>query len=154
MKRTIFCLLSVFLLVSCKTKREIIQLEPEIRTGYVERNKVSDDDFMLLAMLKQGFRNFSTSPMYSTDTWEGRLQSRLLELCNSQMFQSSQLGLVVYDITDGKYIFTINDNITYQTIKEDSLFLTLKTKANIIGVEIQKDVYDLAIESIELNNLS
>lgn len=25
-----------------------------------------------------------------------------------------------------KYIFTINDNITYQTIKEDSLFLTLK----------------------------
>ena len=108
MKRTIFCLLSVFLLLSCKTKREIIQLEPEIRTVYVERNKVSDDDLMLLAMLKQGYRNFSTSPIYSTDTWEGRLQSRLLELCNSQMFQSSQLGLVVYDITDGKYIFTVN----------------------------------------------
>lgn len=34
------------------------------------------------------------------------------------------------------------------------LFLTLKTKASIIGVEIQKDVYDLAIESIELNNLT
>ena len=108
MKRTIFCLLSVFLLLSCKTKREIVQLEPEIRTVYVERNKVSDEDLMLLGMLKQGFRNFSTSPIYSTDTWEGRLQSRLLELCNSQMFQSSQLGLVVYDITDGKYIFTIN----------------------------------------------
>lgn len=108
MKRTIFCLLSVFLLLSCKTKREIVQLEPEIRTVYVERNKVSDEDLMLLGMLKQGFRNFSTSPIYSTDTWEGRLQSRLLELCNSPMFQSSQLGLVVYDITDGKYIFTIN----------------------------------------------
>ena len=108
MKRTIFCLLSVFLLLSCKTKREIVQLEPEIRTVYVERNKVSDEDLMLLGLLKQGFRNFSTSPIYSTDTWEGRLQSRLLELCNSPMFQSSQLGLVVYDITDGKYIFTIN----------------------------------------------
>ena len=108
MKRTLFYLLSVFLLLSCGSKREVIQLEPEIRTVYIERNKVSDDDLMLLNMLKQGFRNFSTSPMYSTDTWEGRLQSRLLELCNSQMFQSSQLGLVVYDITDGKYIFTVN----------------------------------------------
>ena len=107
MKRTIFCLLSVFLLLSCKTKREIVQLEPEIRTVYVERNKVSDEDLMLLGMLKQGFRNFSTSPIYSTDTWEGRLQSRLLELCNSPMFQSSQLGLVVYDFTEGKYSFTV-----------------------------------------------
>lgn len=33
------------------------------------------------------------------------------------------------------------------------LFLTLKTKASIIGVEIQKDVYDLALESIKINNL-
>ena len=108
MKRTIFCLLSVFLLFSCKSKQVALQTQPEIRTVYVERNKVSDEDIMLLTMLKQGYRNFSTSPIYSTDTWEGRLQSRLLELCNSQMFQSSQLGLVVYDITDGKYIFTVN----------------------------------------------
>ncbi len=34
------------------------------------------------------------------------------------------------------------------------LFLTLKTKAKIIGVEIQKEVYELAKESIELNNLN
>ena len=32
------------------------------------------------------------------------------------------------------------------------LFLTLKTKANITGIEIQKDVYDLAVESVKLNN--
>ena len=108
MKRTLFYLLSVFLLLSCGSKREVIQLEPEIRTVYIERNKVSDDDLMLLNMLKQGFRNFSTSPLYSADTWEGKLQARLLEVCNSPMFQSSQLGLVVYDITDSKYIFTIN----------------------------------------------
>lgn len=33
------------------------------------------------------------------------------------------------------------------------LFLTLKTQANIIGVEIQKEVYDMAIESLHLNHL-
>ena len=108
MKRILFASLVVLLLFSCKSKQVVLQTQPEIRTVYVERNKVSDEDIMLLTMLKQGYINFSTSPMYSTDTWEGRLQSRLLELCNSQMFQSSQLGLVVYDITDGKYIFTVN----------------------------------------------
>ena len=34
------------------------------------------------------------------------------------------------------------------------LILSTKTKANIIGVEIQKDVYDLAKKSVEINNLS
>ena len=33
------------------------------------------------------------------------------------------------------------------------LFLSLKTKAKIIGVEIQKDVYDIAVRNIEINNL-
>ena len=34
------------------------------------------------------------------------------------------------------------------------LFLTLKTDANIIGVEIQKEVYELAQKSIDINNLN
>ena len=111
MKRIFFAGLAVIFLFSCKSKQQVVYTEPEIRTVYVEKpskNTVSDEDIMLLTMLKQGMRNFCTSPLYSTNTWEGRLQSRLLDICNSPMFQSSQLGLVVYDITDGKYIFTIN----------------------------------------------
>lgn len=34
------------------------------------------------------------------------------------------------------------------------LILSTKTKANIIGVEIQKEIYDLAKKSIELNNIN
>ena len=33
------------------------------------------------------------------------------------------------------------------------LFLSTKTKSKIIGVEIQKEVYDLAIKSVNINNL-
>ena len=33
------------------------------------------------------------------------------------------------------------------------LILSTKTKANIVGVEIQKDVYDLATKSVEINKL-
>lgn len=32
------------------------------------------------------------------------------------------------------------------------LFLTLKTNAHITGIEIQKEVYDLGIESVKINN--
>ena len=34
------------------------------------------------------------------------------------------------------------------------LILSTKTKANIVGVEIQNDVYELAKKSVEINNLS
>ena len=34
------------------------------------------------------------------------------------------------------------------------LILSTKTKANIVGVEIQKKVYELAVESVNINNLS
>ena len=33
------------------------------------------------------------------------------------------------------------------------LILSTKTKANIVGVEIQKDVYELAKKSVEINHL-
>ena len=33
------------------------------------------------------------------------------------------------------------------------IFLTLRTKAKITGIEIQEEIYDLAIRSVELNNL-
>ena len=33
------------------------------------------------------------------------------------------------------------------------LFLSTKTKSNIIGVELQKEVFDLALKSVKINNL-
>ena len=33
------------------------------------------------------------------------------------------------------------------------LILSTKTSANIVGVEIQKDVYEMALESVKINNL-
>lgn len=34
------------------------------------------------------------------------------------------------------------------------LILSLRTKANIYGIEIQKDIYDLAVKTVEINNLN
>ncbi len=38
-------------------------------------------------------------------TWQGRLRQGLAALCNAPMFDTSQLGLYVYDITAGEELF-------------------------------------------------
>ena len=40
-----------------------------------------------------------------------------------------------------------------EMVKNYSVVLTTKTKAKIIGVELQKEIFELAKESIELNKL-
>ncbi len=105
-----------FCLLSCTSHKSVVisAVEPTVetrevvKTVVVEKNVVTDREKFILAMLNQGWRNFSTAPVYAEDTWEGRLQLRLTELCNGATFRSSQLGLVVYDITDGKFLFVIN----------------------------------------------
>mgnify|MGYP003296581813 CR=1 FL=1 len=82
MKNGIFYILILLSIVACSTKKTIVVTEPEIRTVYVEKevkNKVSDYDMMLLNMLRNGNRNFNTSHQYPENTWEGRLQARLLD---------------------------------------------------------------------------
>ncbi len=105
----IFYLLSIAsLLLSCKSHKPVVETREVVKTVVVEKNVVSEQEKFMLSMLHRGWRNFNTSPAYAEDTWEGCLQARLLELCNGSIFRSSQLGMVVYDITDGKFLFTIN----------------------------------------------
>lgn len=111
MKKILLQFVSILLLISCKSHHPVVETREVVKTVVVEKesgNKVNDHDRAILAMLHQGCRNFSTAPSYPSKTWEGRLQARLLELCNGPLFCSSQLGMVIYDITDGKFLFTVN----------------------------------------------
>ncbi len=108
MKRILIPLVSILLFFSCKSHQPVVETREVVKTVVVEKNKVSDYEKLVLTMLNRGCRNFSTTPLYPDNTWEGRLQARLLELCNSPVFQGSQLGMVIYDITAGKYLFAVN----------------------------------------------
>lgn len=111
MKKIFLSFLSALLLFSCKSHQPVVETREVVKTVVVEKdskNKVTDQEKAILAMLRQGCRNFSTAPAYPADTWEGRLQVRLQDLCNGPLFRSSQLGMVIYDITDGKFLFTVN----------------------------------------------
>ena len=111
MKRILLPFAAILLMSSCKSRQPVVETREVVKTVVVEKEgkgKLTDQDKVILSMVRQGCHNFSTVPAYPEKTWEGRLQTRLLELCNGPLFRSSQLGMVIYDITDGKYLFVVN----------------------------------------------
>lgn len=52
--------------------------------------------------------NLNTAPPQSADTWAGSLQLRLDSLCNTGIFETTQLGLYVHDLTTGTDLFAVN----------------------------------------------
>lgn len=111
MKKIFVAILALATLFSCRSSKQVVQAEPEVRTVIVEKaakNTVTDEEMDFLKMWGQGWRNFNAAPKCSSDTWEGRLQQRLTQMCNQPMFLSTQLGIVVYDVTAGKELFSFN----------------------------------------------
>ncbi len=69
---------------------------------------------------------------------------------NDDMFSFSMDSMLLADFIDCKDADKIIDLGTGNA--PIPLFLTLKTKALITGVEIQKEVYDLAVKSVQINH--
>ena len=61
-----------------------------------------------IARLSAGTYNSSTVAMSDTSTWRGRVQWQLDSLCHSGIFETTQLGLYVRDLTDGTDLWTVN----------------------------------------------
>jgi len=52
--------------------------------------------------------NVNIVPLQDTASWIGRVQHQLDSLCNTSIFETTQLGLYVYDITAETDIFAVN----------------------------------------------
>jgi len=46
----------------------------------------------------------------TADTWQGALQVKLDSMCNLSLFETTQLGLCVYDLTDDCLLYAVNAN--------------------------------------------
>lgn len=53
-------------------------------------------------------RNTNTVPPDEATTWTGQMQRQLDSLVNLPLFETTQLGLYVYDLTDGRDLFSVN----------------------------------------------
>lgn len=66
-------------------------------------------DSLIVENENSGVRyNINTVEMQDTSTWVGRMQWQLDSLSNTGIFETTQLGLYVYDITDDKDLFAVN----------------------------------------------
>ncbi len=52
--------------------------------------------------------NINSVPFADSYTWQGNLQHSLDSLSNLPLFETSQLGLYVYDVTTGEDLFAVN----------------------------------------------
>ena len=69
---------------------------------------------------------------------------------NDDMFRFSLDSTLLADFIDTKNASRIVDLCTGNA--PIPLFLTMKTKADIFGVELQEEVYKLGVKSVEINN--
>ena len=69
---------------------------------------------------------------------------------NDDMFSFSLDSTLLADFIQTKNVKRIVDLCTGNA--PIPLFLTLKTDAKIYGVELQEEVYKLAVKSVEINN--
>lgn len=52
--------------------------------------------------------NTNKAGAFEKTTWQGRLQEELDSLCNLPLFETTQLGICVYDLTDSQMLFAAN----------------------------------------------
>ena len=87
-----------------------------------------------------------------------KVKNYLLGYKNLYIYQDTDMFNFSLDSVLLPNFITINKNV--QNILDIGcgnapipLILSTKTKAHITGVEIQKEVYNLAVESVKINNL-
>ena len=85
----------------------VVQLEERVVTDTIRVDTLSLDT--LLEEMPQAYRhNLNTVTLQDTSTWVGRVQHQLDSLCNTGIFETTQLGLYVYDITTDSDLFAVN----------------------------------------------
>ena len=87
-----------------------------------------------------------------------KVKNRLLNYTNMDIMQDTDYFNFSLDSVLLPNFVTLNKNtkniIDFCTGNAPiPLILSTKTDAKIIGVELQKEIYDLAVESVEINNL-
>lgn len=123
MKRISYLLL-LLMMVSCGSRQTVYQrgrladtgpdapLTVQLPANVVAEKKVAEEP--VAAMLLQNEPVVSARPLISQvrrapqGTWKSDKQQALDLLCQSPLFETTQLGLYVYDLTDGQPLYAVN----------------------------------------------
>ena len=111
-KNWISCLVVMLLVTACRTAKRQIHI-PVISLDEVPVEQPSRD---VSGQYKEDEVSFLSTrramidkaERMSADTWQGRLQAALDSMVGEPMFETTQLGLCVFDLTDDKMLYALN----------------------------------------------
>ena len=96
MKRNIYFIAFLFLLCSCGSRRAA-QIPYNTPIRVTENARVEFDTPVV-----------TTQTVVQPATWKDTIQARLDTLCQQSLFETSQLGLYVFDLTENLPLYTFN----------------------------------------------
>lgn len=96
MKRNIYFIAFLFLLCSCGSRRAA-QIPYNTPIRVTEKARVEFDTPVV-----------TTQTVVQPATWKDTIQARLDTLCQQSLFETSQLGLYVFDLTENLPLYTFN----------------------------------------------
>jgi len=111
--------ISVMLLCSCRSREAALtekyyqQLIQQVQAAKVESQTpvvVQQPEAESAPSTSDARRNVSSIVRRDRGTWLGDIQYALDSLCNTSLFETTQLGLYVYDLTDDIPIYALNSN--------------------------------------------
>lgn len=110
-KRLFYLAFASILLASCGTGRKAaLQTKPSVQivSDTLSSKPQSSEEDSYIPLAASARHNFSIVTPYASDTWQGIMQQSLDRLVNEPLFETTQLGLCVYDITDDRMLYSLN----------------------------------------------
>lgn len=137
--RKIFSALTiVVLLVSCQTKKHI-QSSPDISITPVNVQTIintrpisTEPDTVTIYASSRA--NINKVERLNNSTWQGKLQEKLDSLTNIDLFETTILGLCVFDLTEDKMLYALNANQRMRPASNQKL-VTAISALDILGTE-------------------
>ena len=105
-------LVSLFVFTACGTSRSAARRNHKAPNTHIPvpptipRTTVDPSDAQNTVRIS--VYNTNKVQAYPQDTWQASLQDRLDALCNQDLLAISQLGLCVYDLNEGRMLYSVN----------------------------------------------
>lgn len=129
-------ILALFLMVSCHTRRQVqnvqdVPSQPVVAQHTIDTRPLSTEPDTL-AIYTSSRANINKVTRREASTWQGALQARLDSLTSIDLFETTLLGLCVFDLTDDCMLYAVNSNQRIRPASNQKL-VTAISALDILG---------------------
>lgn len=134
-KKTFYILTLLFILSACQTGRRAQHDSSFVPDVPTKHNVATTPTLPQTTTLTPSARtNINKVEKAWPGSWQGQLQGALDSLANIELFETTQLGMCIFDLTDDKMLYAINANQRLRPASNQKL-LTAITALDGLGAD-------------------